>query len=123
MIGWIILGLVAAFLALLLIRAALFNPKNKPLPEAKEVSFNKEAAISALQQLVQCKTISYNDKALEDDAEFQKLIDLLPSLYPEVFKTCSFTQLPDRALLFHWKGKTAGYPAVMMAHYDVVPVD
>ena len=123
MIGWMILGLVAAFLALLLIRAALFNPKKKPLPEAAQVSFDKEAAISALQQLVQCKTVSYNDKALEDEAEFQKLIDLLPQLYPAVFKVCSFTQLPDRALLFRWPGKNPGAPAVMMAHYDVVPVD
>ena len=88
MIGWIILGLVAAFLALLLIRAALFNPKNKPLPEAKEVSFNKEAAISALQQLVQCKTISFNDKALEDDAEFQKLTSAFLSLAKKAGLLC-----------------------------------
>ena len=72
--------------------------------------------------MVQCKTISYNDPALEDDGEFQKLIDLLPGLYPKVFEKCSFQQLPGRALLFCWEGKHHDAPAVLMAHYDVVPV-
>jgi carboxypeptidase PM20D1 len=60
---------------------------------------------------------------LEDDREFEKLISLLPSLYPRVFDVCSVRQLPDRALLLRWPGKHHGDPAVMMAHYDVVPVN
>jgi len=60
---------------------------------------------------------------MEDDGEFAKLIDMLPTLYPAVFEKCEFTQLPDRALLFKWKGKSHKEPSVMMAHYDVVPVD
>ena len=123
MVGWIILAIVAVFLGILLIRAAAFRPKKQKTLVQESVSFDKDAAIRALQKLVQCKTISYNDKALEDEGEFQKLIHLLPELYPEVFKVCSFTQLPDRALLFRWPGKTQGKPAIMMAHYDVVPVD
>ena len=91
--GLIVLGIVIALLAVLVIRAAAFRPKKQPSMEYESVSFDKDAAIDALQKLVQCKTISYNDKALEDDAEFQKLIDLLPSLYPQVFQVCSFTQL------------------------------
>ena len=122
MIGWIILGAVVLFLAVLLIRALTFNPKPQPAADEGEVSFDKDAAVTALQKLVQCKTISYNDHSLEDDGEFQKLIDLLPELYPEVFKVCSFNQLPDRGLLFCWEGKSHAAPSVMMAHYDVVPV-
>ena len=120
---YIILGALALLVAVLLLRAAMFRPKASAPADNQPVAFDKDAAISALQKLVQCKTISYNDKALEDEAEFQKLIDLLPQLYPEVFKVCTFTQLPDRALLFRWPGKAEGAPAVMMAHYDVVPVD
>ena len=122
MIGWIILGAVVLFLAVLVIRALAFRPKPQPAADETEVAFDKDAAVTALQKLVQCKTISYNDHALEDDGEFQKLIDLLPQLYPQVFKTCSFRQLPDRGLLFRWEGKQHDAPAVMMAHYDVVPV-
>ena len=32
-------------------------------------------------------------------------------------------RLPDRGLLFRWEGKNPGDPAVLMAHYDVVPVE
>lgn len=122
MIGWIILGAVVLFLAVLVVRALLFKPKAQREIDKSAVAFDQENAVTALQKLVQCKTISYNDPALEDDAEFRKLIDLLPGLYPKVFENCSFQELPDRALLFCWQGKHHNAPAVLMAHYDVVPV-
>lgn len=121
--GYVILAAVSLLLAVLIIRALAFRPKAQPDTAVAEVTFDKDAAVDALAQLVRCKTISYNDSTLEDDGEFQKLIDLLPSLYPNVFTACSLEKLPDRALLFRWKGKTEGDPAVMMSHYDVVPVD
>ncbi len=123
MLGYIIGGLIAAFLAVILIRAALFRPKSQPITDPIPVEFDHQAPIDALAALIQCKTVSNHDPSLEDDAEFEKLIALLPGLYPNVFATCSFDRLPDRALLFRWPGKTADAPSVMMAHYDVVPVD
>ncbi len=123
MVGYIILGIVALLLAVLLIRTVAFRPKAQPPLTGEAVSFDKDAAVDALQKLVQCKTISYNDRAAEDEAEFRKLIDLLPGLYPKVFEVCSFQELPDRALLFRWPGKKSDAPSVMMAHYDVVPVN
>ena len=123
MIGYLILGLVAVFFAVILIRTLNFKPKAQPEVSQEAVSFDKDAAVDALAQLIRCKTISYSDHSLEDDGEFEKLIGLLPKLYPNVFKTCSFDRMPHRGLLFKWSGKTAGDPAVMMAHYDVVPVN
>ena len=121
--GYIILGAVGLLLAVVLLRAILFLPKKQPVSDTSPVAFDREKTISALQQLVKCKTISYPDSAMEDDREFEKLIGLLPGLYPEVFRVCEFTRLPDRALLFRWKGKSSDSPSVLMAHYDVVPVD
>ena len=123
MAGFVILAILAAFLAVVLIRTAQFKPKAQPAISTEEVTFDKDAAVRNLAELVRCKTISYSDSSLEDDAEFEKLIAKLPGLYPNVFKTCEFSQLPDRALLFRWPGKCAGDAAVMMAHYDVVPVN
>ena len=110
------------FLAVILIRALCFKPKAQPSVDQAPVEFDKERATEALRSLVRCKTVSYRDPALEDDAEFEKLIDSLPSLYPNVFAKCTMQRMPDRGLLFHWKGKTNGEPAVLMAHYDVGPV-
>jgi len=123
MIGYILLGLLALFLAVIIIRALCFHPKPQPEVSTESVTFDRQATVDALQRLVQCKTVSYNDHTLENEAEFQKLIDLLPKLYPNVFQICEFQQLPDRALLLRWPGQTAGDPAVMMSHYDVVPAD
>ena len=118
-----ILGLVGAFLAVILTRTLLFTPKAQPVETCDPVEFDRDSAVRNLAELIKCKTISYNDPAMEDDSEFEKLIALLPELYPNVFSVCSFDRLPDRALLFRWPGKNLGDPSVMMAHYDVVPVD
>ncbi len=119
----LILAALAALIAVIAYRTAKFTPVKQDFPAREEVEFDFDASVSALGQLVRCKTVSNADPALEDDAEFEKLIGLLPGLYPRVFETCSFDRLPGRALLFCWKGKNHDAPSVMMAHYDVVPVD
>lgn len=123
MIGTIILTAVIVFLAVILIRAALFTPKISEVNEHEDIVFDEDAAVKSLAELVKCKTVSFYDSSLEDDKEFEKLINLLPELFPNVCKTLELTRFPDRGLLFHWKGKGNGDPAVFMAHYDVVPVD
>ena len=123
MICIVIAALVVVFLAVVTVRTLRFTPKPQPELSREEVRFDRDAAVDALAQLVRCKTVSYNDHSLEDEAEFQKLISLLPRLYPDVMETCEFRQLPDRALLLRWPGKSPGDPSVMMAHYDVVPVN
>ncbi|MGN1250607.1 MAG: M20/M25/M40 family metallo-hydrolase, partial [Candidatus Spyradocola sp.] len=119
----IILAALAAFVAVLLIRAAAFRPQKEEPVAAPPEQFDREKAVRDLQALIRCKTVSYRDRALEDDAEFDKLYALLPELFPNVYKTCELTQLTDRSLLFHWKGQSAALPGVLMAHYDVVPVN
>ena len=123
MFSFILMCLLAIFIGIVAARTAAFKPKPQPQLSEETVDFDKEKAIDALTQLVRCKTVSYNDHSLEDEAEFQKLINLLPALYPKVMEVCEFRQLPDRALLFLWPGKNSSDPAVMMAHYDVVPVN
>ncbi len=123
MIGYALLALIALFFAVILMRAALFRPKQQPVAEPSPLDFDRQAAIDSLAALIRCKTVSNHDHALEDNGEFEKMIGLLPSLYPRVFEVCSFQRLPDRALLLRWPGKKADKPSVMMAHYDVVSVD
>ncbi|MBE6998146.1 MAG: M20/M25/M40 family metallo-hydrolase [Ruminococcaceae bacterium] len=120
---YIVLALIVVFLAVIVIRALRFRPRQAPQREPEAVEFDKDAAINALAALVRCKTVSSEDASKEDDAEFEKLVGMLPALYPNVAGVCPMQRFPGRALLFHWKGKTAGEPAVLMAHYDVVPVE
>ena len=120
---WLLLIIPVVFLAVILFRAVAFKPKAQPEISVEEISFDKERAADTLCRLVRCKTVSYRDPSLEDNAEFEKLIAMLPELYPNVYKNCELKQLPDRALLYRWAGKSSVSPAVMMAHYDVVPVN
>ena len=89
MIGHIILGIVVLFLAVIFIRAAMFQPKAQPEVSAEEVKVDTDAAVSNLQRLVQCKTVSYNDRSLEDEAEFQKLLSLAKKLLSSSQKSTS----------------------------------
>lgn len=116
-------ALGAGAAATLAVRAVRFAPPaEKPLP-IEPVEVDTDAAADHLARLIRCKTVSNVDHALEDDAEFEKLIGMLPELYPHVFEVCSLTRMDDRALLFRWPGNGKGRPSVLMAHYDVVPVD
>lgn len=118
-----ILAALVIFVSVLLLRAATFRPKNTVRVDETPVDFDKDTAVTRLQTLVRYKTVSYREKEREDDAEFRRFLDALPDLYPQVFATCTYTELADRGILFHWKGKTDADPAVLMAHYDVVPVN
>lgn len=123
---FVLIALVAALCLLIfviIVRTLAFKPKKQPRIIEGEVDFDKDKAIFNLQTLVRFKTVSNRDPELEDDAEFEGLIEKLPELYPNVFKTCKFTRFPDRGLLFRWKGRGDGAPSVLMAHYDVVPVN
>ena len=118
-----LLIVLAAFISVILIRTLNFKPKKQPKISNEAINFDGDKAIENLRELVRCKTVSYRDSSLENDEEFNRLIDKLPILYPNVFKQCEFKQLPDRGLLFKWEGKNKNQPSVFMAHYDVVPVD
>ena len=111
------------FLAVILIRAAMFRPVEDVRAVPDPIEFDEQRAIDHLRSLVMCKTVSYEDHSLEDEAEFDKLRALLPEFYPNVFRVCEFERVGRTGLLFRWRGKSDAAPSVMMAHYDVVPVD
>lgn len=55
---------------------------------------------------------------------FEDFVALLAELYPLVHEHLSLERITDFGLLFHWAGEAASaQPIVLMAHYDVVPVD
>ena len=64
------------FLGVIIIRTLAFKPHPQKEIKREEISVDEVAVISALQSLIKCKTVSYHDKSLEDEAEFQKLIAL-----------------------------------------------
>ena len=120
---YLLSGAVAVLLGTLLVRAANFRPALQPKSDSQPISFHQDGAIAALQQLIQCRTVSNSDAGMDEEAEFEKFYHLLPKLYPLVFEQCSVQRFPERGLLFCWPGASKDAPSVMMAHYDVVDAD
>ena len=73
--------------------------------------------------MVRIPTVSNADPARFDEAQFAAFRALLPKLYPNVFAVCGCEQLDHTELLLHWPGKSSAAPVILMAHYDVVPVE
>ena len=118
---WILPGLAACFLALLMVRAMGFRPKEGPRPETAAVDVDENAAAIRLQAMIQKRTVSNIDPAKVDQQEFAGFRELLADLYPAVHEKCSRERIGANGLLYHWEGKNGNAPSVLMAHYDVVP--
>lgn len=116
-------AVIGIFLAVVLIRAARFAPKPELTPSDREIALNEEKIVKDMQEMLRCRTVSYNDEALIDQREFEKFRNLLPWLYPEVHRACERKFLGVNGMLYHWKGQKEGDPVVLMSHYDVVPVE
>ena len=110
-------------IAVIVIRTLAFKPHERFTPDDREIEFDRARALENLRELVMCRTISSYDPKEEDDAEFERLVNLLPKLYPSFTEKCPLIRFDGRALLFKWEGETHDAPSVMMSHYDVVPVN
>ncbi len=125
-IGWIFAALgalILVFLAVILARTMGFKPKAQAALTVTEEEFDRDRTVENLATLVRFKTVSYRDPSLEDDSQFEALIEKLPELYPHVYQTCTLLRTEGRGLLYRWAGREADAPTVLMAHYDVVPVN
>ena len=77
--------LVVIFLAVILVRAAMFKPVKSAQTPTPPVYVNGEKATNDLAPMIRCKTISNSDPTLDDESEFKKFEELLPTLFPNVF--------------------------------------
>jgi len=123
MFGYIILAAFLLLVCVIVLRTLMFKPKDGQRSVGKAVAVDEKRALEHMQAFIRCKTVSYSDWSLVDEEEFSRLRALLPQFYPHVFGACTFERVDRTAMLFHWKGKSSDAPVVLMAHYDVVPVD
>lgn len=123
MIGWIILAVLLLLCAVVLVRTALFRPAPAQAAPPAPVSVDGAGAADRLAQLVRIPTVSSYNEAEFDEAEFERFRETLRRLYPRVHAACPPERIGHTGMLYRWQGKSAEAPAVLMAHYDVVPVN
>ncbi len=115
--------LLIALIGIVVVRAVMFVPIKETYKKIEMQDFDKDYAIESLKLMIKCKTISYNDKSLEDKAEFEKFRALLKERYPNITSNCTMQLFDESGILYLWKGKSSENPSVLMSHYDVVPVE
>ena len=117
----IVLLLLLAAGAVLLVRAIRFVPPPREPASAEDLQVDTDRAVQHLQAMIRCRTISQAE--LRDEAEFEKFRALLPEFYPRLFARASVERVDSTGVLIHLTGREPGAPAVLLGHYDVVPVN
>jgi carboxypeptidase PM20D1 len=75
-----------------------------------------------LSRMVQLPTVSA-ELDQRGAQPFEDFVALMAELYPLVHQHLTLERITDFGLLFRWQGAHTSDPVVLMAHYDVVPVD
>lgn len=84
---------------------------------------SRDAAVAKLAALVAIPTVSRRDPDDLDVAAFDGFLDELTVQFPLLHQHLELTRIGSHGLLFHWRGRAADRPVVLMAHLDVVPVE
>lgn len=83
----------------------------------------RTGAAERLSQMIRLPTVSA-EIDVRGSEPFEAFVSLLERLYPLTHERLERERIGDLGLLFRWRGaNSAADPAVLMAHFDVVPVD
>lgn len=82
-----------------------------------------DQAIENYRALVRIPTISRLGDRGTNWAPFEQFREDIAARYPQLHGSLSLEIVREHAMLFRWRGMTDTEPTVLMAHYDVVPVE
>jgi len=121
------LAVIAVMAGTVAVRTATFAPKDiadgSDIRLAAVPAYELPAAVANLSAAAQIRTISHQDPADDEVAEWDRLHAWLAATYPATHRAMTRTILPNRTLIYHWQGSDAALaPIIVMAHQDVVPV-
>jgi len=121
--GWSFVGIFLIWLAVLLIRAWRFRPADESPIHLEKPHLDEKKIIADLADMIRCRTLSSRDESEVETGEFQRFRELLAERFPGVSAACVLEHIGKNGLLYRWPGKNDNQPAVLMAHYDVVPAE
>lgn len=126
-IGLGLLAIVGVLAVIVTYRTATFKPATAvditAVKLAASLPVDQALAAKHLSESVRILTISHQDKAEDQPAEWDRLHAWLATTYPATHAAMTREILPNKALVYSWAGSDASLaPIVLMAHQDVVPV-
>jgi carboxypeptidase PM20D1 len=126
-IGLGVIGIVAVTAAIVAGRTATFKPSTAVDPNAVRVApaipIDNAKAAEHLGEAVRIQTVSHQDPAQDQPAQWEALHQWLQTTYPAAHKAMTRTIVAERTLVYQWPGSDPSLePIILMAHQDVVPV-
>ncbi len=119
-----LLGAVAILLTIIIIKTLTFNSSQPSVAAVAPLSLEKENSVARLSKALQIKSVSHGDPARFDPAPFLEFQEMLEQSFPNVHQTLERKVINTYSLLYKWPGSDPALkPIVLLAHFDVVPVE
>ena len=92
-------------------------------PAVEAYRINKGKAIDRLSEAIRHKTVSLEDTTNIDYQSYDEFISFLEQAYPNLHDALEKESIGNYSLLYKWEGSNPDLkPAMLIGHYDVVPV-
>ena len=120
-------GALAVVVAIVAARTATFKPQTQAdtsaVALAPSIPIDNARAAQHLGEAVRIQTVSHQDIAQDQPAQWEALHQWLQTTYPAAHRVMSRTIVAERTLVYEWPGSDPKLaPIILMAHQDVVPV-
>lgn len=120
----ILVLLLLVFAVGMVVRTATFVSPQVEVKPAEPATLDTEGALGRFSKAIQFKTVSHQDPAKFPAEEFEKFRNYLAEAFPWAHKSMQREIINSNALLYTWLGSdTTLPPVILIAHYDVVPID
>jgi len=114
----------ALLAAVIAIRTASFSSRRPAALAVPVAPLDADAAARRLADGLHFRTVSNEDPAATDRAQFAAFRRYLARSYPRLHAALAPELVGGVSLLYTWKGRNPGLPALLLlAHQDVVPVE
>lgn len=110
-------------LAVVLGRGLGTRSRQVDVPPAAPIAIDAARAAEALSRAIQFRTVSNQDPAEFDAAQFAGLLEYIAERFPRVHAALRHERVNGYSLLYTWPGSGGDKPMVLLAHLDVVPVE
>ena len=124
---FVVLGTLVLVAVIVAVRTAVYSPPGadnaQSVALAALVPIDSARAAQHLSEAVRIRTVSHQNAADNDWAEWDRFHAWLEATYPAAHSAMSRVVVAGRTLVYTWPGSDPALPAVvLLAHHDVVPV-
>ncbi len=122
-----VLGILALILvalaAVVAVRTARYRLEPVRVVPVEPIPVNATEVADRLARAIQFPTISHEDPSATEWEIFDDFGGFLAETYPELHRALDLERVGRAGLLYSWQGRERALaPLVLMAHFDVVPV-